>query len=448
MELSNLKLQSHLPPSLYGLDRERLKAYFENTWKLYECLFSSIINDESYYESPDPLRNPLIFYLGHTAAFYINKMKIVGLIENGVHENWDKLFAVGVDPNLPENLDVSSYWPIVNEVREYRKHIYKIVNQVIEENEISEKITQDHPFWAVMMALEHDRIHFETSSVLIRQLAVEKVQKPELWEYAPSFGIPPKNQWLPVNGGKITFGKAQNSPLFGWDNEFGTFTEDVKPFQATQNLITNHDFLDFVHDNGYQNDRFWTEEGRDWRNRTNTKYPKFWQKINGKFQYRAMFDIMEMPLDWPVEVNAHEAEAYCNWLGDGSRLPDEVEFLLIAREGIEEATEPLFEQKHNLNIHFGSPSPVGFMSEGKSPSGFNDLYGNVWDWLRNDHYPLQGFKTHFLYKEFSEPYMDDEHAMMAGGSWATSGTSASKYYRLWFRRHFFQHAGFRLAKSI
>jgi formylglycine-generating enzyme required for sulfatase activity len=85
------------------------------------------------------------------------------------------------------------------------------------------------------------------------------------------------------------------------------------------------------------------------------------------------------------------------------------------------------------------------MKQGMSPSGFHDVWGNVWDWLADDFYPLPGFKVHPWYLDFSEPYMDSDHGMMAGGAWATTGTGASKYYRLWFRRHFYQHAGFRLA---
>ena len=85
------------------------------------------------------------------------------------------------------------------------------------------------------------------------------------------------------------------------------------------------------------------------------------------------------------------------------------------------------------------------MKLGVTASGFNDIYGNVWDWLSDDFYALEGFNVHPWYKEFSAPYMDSEHGMMAGGAWATTGTGASKYYRLWFRRYFYQHAGFRLA---
>ena len=37
-----------------------------------------------------------------------------------------------------------------------------------------------------MMGMEHERIHIETSSVLIRQLPIDLVQKPEGWIYAPN----------------------------------------------------------------------------------------------------------------------------------------------------------------------------------------------------------------------------------------------------------------------
>ena len=37
---------------------------------------------------------------------------------------------------------------------------------------------------------------------------------------------------------------------------------------------------------------------------------------------------------------------------------------------------------------------------------------------------------------------------MGGGAWASTGTSGGRWYRLWFRRHFYQHAGFRMARPL
>ena len=38
-----------------------------------------------------------------------------------------------------------------------------------------------------------------------------------------------------------------------------------------------------------------------------------------------MFDILPMPMNWPVEVNYHEAKAYCKWKGEDYRVLTEAE---------------------------------------------------------------------------------------------------------------------------
>ena len=42
-----------------------------------------------------------------------------------------------------------------------------------------------------------------------------------------------------------------------------------------------------------------------------------------------MFEVIGMPMDWPVEVNYHEAKAYCTWKGAEFRLPTEAEHHVI-----------------------------------------------------------------------------------------------------------------------
>ena len=39
-------------------------------------------------------------------------------------------------------------------------------------------------------------------------------------------------------------------------------------------------------------------------------------------------------------------------------------------------------------------------------------------------------------------------APIQGGSWASTGDEASRFARFSFRPHFFQHLGFRLARSV
>lgn len=36
--------------------------------------------------------------------------------------------------------------------------------------------------WIILMGIEHERIHLETSSVIIRRLPIEEVYQPEWWK--------------------------------------------------------------------------------------------------------------------------------------------------------------------------------------------------------------------------------------------------------------------------
>jgi len=89
------------------------------------------------------------------------------------------------------------------------------------------------------MGFEHERIHIETSSVLIRELPLDFVRKPEFWpEYHPSVQEPtshvpkqgtdfPANPLLEVAGSRVVLGKPADFPSFGWDNEYGVKAIEV-----------------------------------------------------------------------------------------------------------------------------------------------------------------------------------------------------------------------------
>jgi len=72
-----------------------------------------------------------------------------------------------------------------------------------------------------------------------------------------------------------------------------------------------------------------------------------------------------------------------------------------------------------------------------------DVVGNVWQWCETPTYPFDGFRVHPLYDDFTTPTFDDRHNMIKGGSWIAAGNESRAVSRYAFRRHFFQHAGFR-----
>ena len=77
-----------------------------------------------------------------------------------------------------------------------------------------------------------------------------------------------------------------------------------------------------------------------------------------------------------------------------------------------------------------------------------DVVGNVWQWTRSPIMPLSGFEVHPLYDDFSVPTFDGRHNLFMGGSWISTGDEALASARYAFRRHFFQHAGFRTIVEV
>ena len=448
-------------PRLDICDRQRIKQYLMSSWQLEETLLKTIINEETFYQQSDSLRNPLIFYLGHSAVFYINKLIAVGLLEKGINSDYEVIFEIGVDPNTPEELDVvikDVQWPKIADVWQYREQAYQTIVDLIDLVNLDLPIHQNHPLWALMMGIEHSRIHFETSSVLLRQLPTAALKSPYDWQYAPSDGLIDDNPMIEITGGQVEFGKSQNFPAFGWDSEYGYRHLEVKSFLASKYLVTNGEFLEFVKAGGYENHELWNDTSWQWKTQYNVEHPKFWIANDQGYSYRLMFDVIDLPLDFPVEVNHYEALAYCRWKGTKYRLMSEGEWNLALASD----SQCLSQDNHltdydadishvdqfNLNLQWGSPTPVNFFEAQQNSSKLWDLRGNVWQWLQDDFNSLNGFEPHFLYKDQSAPFFDSDHKMMLGGSWASNGSMSSKFYRNWFRPHFYQHAGFRIAQDL
>jgi len=162
--------------------RAEIREYFHKTFSIDEQLYQSLADDAAFYLRAEPLRQPLIFYLGHTATFYINKLITAKLISEPINPRFEAMFAVGVDEMSWDDLDEGNYdWPSVEEVKGYRDKVREWVDRTIATLPLQLPITWESPFWVIMMGIEHQRIHLETSSVIIRRLPIDKVCQLPLW---------------------------------------------------------------------------------------------------------------------------------------------------------------------------------------------------------------------------------------------------------------------------
>ena len=116
------------------------------------------------------------------------------------------------------------------------------------------------------MCFEHERIHLETSSVLISEKPLTDVTRPLYFPpyhhsayrtHAPSLTLTPPSTPpqptqpvagvdFPVNrlvsvpaSPAVTLGKPRDYPSYGWDNEYGERTFAVPAFEASQFKVSN-----------------------------------------------------------------------------------------------------------------------------------------------------------------------------------------------------------------
>ncbi|MCF6319594.1 MAG: 5-histidylcysteine sulfoxide synthase [Proteobacteria bacterium] len=438
-------------PSINSGDPEQkrleIKGYFNQTFDLYESLFEVIADDRGYFQRADRLRHPLIFYFGHTATFFVNKLRVAKIINDRVCSRMEALLAIGVDEMSWDDLDEQNYeWPTVVEVQDYRNKVRQLVNDLIDSLPLDMPIKWEDPFWIMLMGIEHEKIHIETSSVLIRQLPLDWVKPHGDWKICSDDNDVVENQLIAVADGTVKQGKEQLSETYGWDNEYGLKITDVAEFKASKYLVSNKEFLAFVEDGAYEIEEWWTKEGWAWLDFTKATYPTFWvesdDSLGDKYSYRSMLEVIDMPWSWPVDVNYLEAKAFCNWLGAKKgkklRLPTEPEYYRIYDDNIKG------EIKANYNLDIcASSCPVDTNKQGR----FYDVVGNVWQWSETAIDGLKGFKVHPAYDDFSVPTFDGKHNLIKGSSWISLGNEILRGARYAFRRHFFQHAGFRYIES-
>jgi 5-histidylcysteine sulfoxide synthase len=453
--------------NLQTCTRQQVLDYFDNSWTLTELLFQSLRSDFVYTTPPyHGLRHPLIFYYGHPAVLYLNKLRVAGLIHISLDPYLEKVLETGVDEMSWDDMSKNEMtWPSVDSVHEFRKKSYQIIrNVILQHPDLDRPSGMDSPLWSLFMGFEHEKIHFETSSVLMRELPLEWLEKPRHWpELNPTLktreqtlAMADKASWLKISPQSVQWGKSKNTPSYGWDNEYGKRKADLKASEVSPFLITNAEYYEFVKSGRYIKDEHWSAEGLSWRKFRNSKRPTFWTAVGPEglhdYKLRTLFELIPMPWDWPAEVNFHEAQAYCNWKQklDKSdlvyRLLTEPEHVALRDKGEDPVLKSGYQERFNFNFSSGSPQPVD--QKVPTSSGAYDLFGNVWQWVLDQFNPLDGFEVHPYYDDFSTPCFDGKHQMILGGSFISCGHEASQFARFHFRPHFFQHAGFRIARSL
>lgn len=233
------------------------------------------------------------------------------------------------------------------------------------------------------LALFHEDMHAEAFVYMGQQLGIDALAVP-----LPE--VPPRR---PIEVAAAAAALGRSGPGFAFDNELPAHRVALAAFEIDSAPVRCADFIAFIDDGGYDEPRWWSAAGWQWRLRHSDGRPRFWRRDGGAWQRTWFGRRVALPADSAaMPLSAHEAEAWCAWAG--RRLPSEAEW------------------------EHAALTAAGFQ------------WGGVWEWTRSTFCGYPGFTPH-PYKDYSQPWFGT-HRVLRGGSVATAARMKHAGYRNFF----------------
>jgi len=361
----------------------------------------------------DPLNSPLVWDLGHIAAFeelWLCRQAGMEPLHPDLLQVYDACETPRADRGTMPYLRMDDAMRFLDGVRERTLAV----------------LDRSGPY-LVEMVLQHEHQHGETMLQTL-QLAEPGTYAPEREkDWSGVVTTPPR---VTIPAGPFVLGAR--GPEFAYDNELPAHDIELPAYELDARPVTNAGFAEFVEDGGYRWEEVWDPEGWKWVRSRGLERPRYWTEHGEERR----FDRVE-PLDpnLPVmHVSWYEADAFARWAG--RRLPTEAEWERAAL-GTEHA-------EANLDQLAFGPKPARAASE----TGVLGMLGDAWEWTSSRFEGYPGFR-HGPYREYSEVFFGDTYRVLRGGSWATRPRVARTTFRNWdlpYRRQIF--AGFRCASDV
>jgi iron(II)-dependent oxidoreductase len=406
------------------------------------------LSDEDLHRQHDPLMSPILWDLGHIAAFedlWLTR-NLSGRIE------FSEMPGLYNPFEHPRRVRGTLALPGLGEARETMDEIRTraLARLQIADFRNGPRLLLDG--YVYRMVLQHEYQHDETILQTLQLKRGSPYRPVERRPLPPSTDLHRPGEMVFFSGGAVELGTNDRSAAY--DNERPRHRLDIEPFWIDVTPVTNGEFLKFVEAGGYRRRELWSDEGWQWLAEADVVAPKHWEKTLDGWSTRTMELIRPLDQARPVcHVSYHEAEAYAKFAG--KRLPTEAEWETAASwdpsAGVGRlypwGDEPWSPELANLDQTAFDTAPVGAYARNVSPIGCYGMIGDVWEWTSSDLGGYPGFEP-FPYAEYSEAFFGSEYKVLRGGSWATRPGAVRATFRNWdypIRRQIF--SGFRCARD-
>ena len=382
---------------------DTLLDFFLETRKYSEVICEPL-EVEDYVVQPVVDVSPPKWHLGHTTWFfeefmlkpYAENYQVFdadfSFVFNSYYETIGKRVVRADRGNLSR--------PSVQKVYEYRRYVTNAIAALFE------NASDDMLAGLLEVGIHHEKQHQE---LLLTDIKYILGNNPLLPPYSGDFkehaAEKYQQEWIPMDAGIYEIG--HNSQDFCYDNELGRHKVYLHPYEISNKLVTNKDYMDFIADGGYSNFQFWHAEGLDWVKQNNISSPLYWHLISGQWHHYTLDGLQRVPADTPVtHLSYYEAFAFAQW--KDSRLPTEFEW---------EAAQQYIP------------------------------WGKRWEWTESAYLPYPGYtKPAGALGEYNGKFMVNQK-VLRGGSVATPINHTRPSYRNFFHPSLrWQFTGLRLAR--
>ena len=428
-----------LPLPLGGvesLDRRAIRALLAETRERTLALVAPVSEDDMN-RVHDPLMSPLVWDLGHIAAF---EDLWLGVEAGGLTALRPDLMGVYDAAETPRAERGEIPYLRLDQAYEYLAAVRRRALRVLVETDV------DPVIWD--MVIRHEQQHNETMLQTLKLAAPGVFDPPARPLPArPPFHASGRKAHVPA----APFEMGAPAGGFAYDNERPRQSIDMPAFDIDVTPVTNGAYRAFVEAGGYERREWWSDAGWEWRAAEGIERPLYWTG-DGRERWFGAVDPID-PAAPVMHVSWYEADAYAR--SRGERLPTEAEWEKAAAyyPGSELTRrfpwgdEPPSADRANLDqLAFRAASP-GAYPAGSSPLGCVAMIGDVWEWTASSFGGYDGFAP-YPYEQYSQIFFGDGYKVLRGGSWATRPRVASTTFRNWdypIRRQLF--CGFRCARD-
>ena len=319
--------------------------------------------------------------------------------------------------------------PTTNEIFQYFNTINQKVEKFIETHELNDQEKK-----LIITGFHHECQHQELLVYDLQHLLAE--QYLPVRKNKKSIQENKQKEFVKIKGGIFEMG--YNGKEFSYDIELPEHKTYLEDYEIGIFPITNREYLEFMNDGGYETYKYWLSDGWEKVKSNNWKSPMYWEKIDDEWYVRDFLGIRKINPNEPVcHVSYYEADAYCKWAG--KRLPTEAEWEKAACWNETKQEKTIFpwgnnsptEENCNLleSYHWGC-TEIGTYPRGKSPSGCEQMIGDVWEWTSSEFVGYPGFKSGF--DEYNDKWFTNQK-VLRGGSFGTPKMSIRGSYRNFFR---------------